>query len=54
MPGKLSDNRKRVSMAEDVEILKALKALAEKEGKTLTDIYAEAARALLAQKKHKK
>ena len=50
MPGKLSDSRRRVSMAEDVEIVESLKAIAKKEGKTLTDIYAEAARNLIKEK----
>lgn len=50
MPGKLSENRKRVSLAEDIEVVEALKKLAELEGKTLTDIYAEAARELLGRK----
>ncbi len=53
MPNKLGDHRKRVSMAEDIEIINALKAVAKKEGKSLTDVYAEAARILLAQKKSK-
>ena len=50
MPGKLSDSKKRVSMAEEVEILDALKEIAKREGKTITDIYAEAARSLIKQK----
>lgn len=50
MPDKLADHRKRVSFAEDLEIVEQLKRLAEKDGKTLTDVYAEAARLLLDQK----
>jgi|688.fasta_scaffold481030_3 hypothetical protein len=54
MPDKLADHRKRVSFAEDQEVIDQLKRIAKKDGKTLTDVYAEAARLLLAQKqKHK-
>jgi hypothetical protein len=53
MPGKLSDHRKRVSLAEDIEVVEALKAIAAREGKTLTDLYAEAARWLLKERKTK-
>ncbi len=50
MPDKLADHRQRVSLAEDIEVVEALKAIAKSEGKTLTDIYAEAARRLLTSK----
>ena len=50
MPDKLADHRRRVSIAEEIEIVETLKELADREGKTLTDVYAEAARLLLAQK----
>lgn len=54
MPDKLADHRRRVSIAEEIEIVETLKELADREGKTLTDVYAEAARLLLAQKTTKK
>lgn len=50
MPDKLADHRKRVSFAEDIEVVEAMKALAISEKKTLTDVYAEAARILLARR----
>lgn len=53
MPDKLADHRKRVSFAENIDVLEQLKQLADREGRTLTDIYAEAAR-LLLQTKNKK
>ena len=54
MPDKLADHRQRVSIAEEIEIVEDLKALAARQGKTLTDVYAEAARLLLEQEKTKK
>ena len=53
MPDKLADHRKRVSIAEDIEIVEGLKKIAQGEGKTLTDIYSEAARLLIEQKSKK-
>ena len=50
MPNKLGENRQRVSIAEDIEIVEQLKAIAVAEGKTLTDVYAEAARKLINKK----
>ena len=41
-------------MAEDVVIIEQMKVIAAMEGKTLTDIYAEAARKYLKSKKVKK
>lgn len=38
-------------MAEDIEIVNALKKLAKKQGKTLTEIYSEAVREFLARRK---
>jgi len=54
MPDKLADHRKRVSFAEDREVLEEMKRIAEREGKTLTDIYAEAAQLLIKTKAPKK
>jgi len=54
MPDKLADHRQRVSIAEEIEVVEDLKALAARQGKTLTDVYAEAARLLLEQEKNKK
>jgi len=53
VPGKLSDERRRVSFAEEIEIVDKLKAIADHEGKTLTDIYAEASRLFLEHKNRK-
>lgn len=53
MPDKLADHRQRVSIAEEIEIVEGLKEIAASEGKTLTDVYAEAARLLLKQKTKK-
>jgi hypothetical protein len=50
MPDKLADHRQRVSFAENKETIEQLKHLAAVEGKTLTDIYAEAAQLLLKTK----
>lgn len=47
MPNKLSDNRQRVSLAEDKEILAKLKLLAKERKVSLTEIYHEAVRDLL-------
>ena len=54
MPDKLADHRQRVSIAEEIEIVEDLKALAARQGKSLTDVYAEAARLLLEQEKTNK
>ena len=53
MPDKLADHRQRVSIAEEIDIVEGLKRIAASEGKTLTDVYAEAARLLLEQKTKK-
>jgi hypothetical protein len=50
MPGKLSDSKQRVSMAEEISVVEQLKAIALREGKTLTDVYSEAARLLIDRK----
>jgi len=50
MPGKLSDSKQRVSMAEEISVVEQLKAIAQREGKTLTDVYSEAARLLIDRK----
>lgn len=54
MPDKLAEHRKRVSFAEDREVLEVMKQIAEREGKTLTDLYAEAAQLLIKSKTTKK
>jgi hypothetical protein len=53
MPDKLADHRQRVSFADDIEAVEQIRKIAEAEGKTLTDVYAEATRFFLEHKAKK-
>lgn len=50
MPGKLSEDRQRVSFADDIQVIEQMRQIALSEGRTLTDLYAEATREFLKQK----
>jgi hypothetical protein len=53
VPGKLSKSRRRVSYAEDLEILKELLAISKRRGVTLTAVLHEATTALVQKSERK-
>ena len=51
MPHKLDPNKRRVSYAEEIEVLDQIKALMEETGESQTDIIRKAVAEFLARKK---